>query len=424
MYDNGKEIIMLEKNERRDFLWNMIGSLVYAMSTVFMSYLTIRIVGEDKGGIFAIALTISQMLVYFGYFEMRNYQVTDSKDKYTFGQYFTTKIYTCMIMFLVSIGYILLKGYNSEKAMIVLLVCVLKLIDAFADVYESQFHKDGYLYLAGQSMCHRTLIMMAAYFVMLILTHNLILTMIITDVVAVICVYIFDIRIYKKYGDKICLCNIRTVLEIMKNCFPLFLGVFLWAYILSAPRLAVDKYMTSEYQSYYQAIFLPVSVINLFAGFLFRPMLITLTDLNEKREFKSFFTIIIKMLSCLVGITVVCLLGAYVLGIPVLSLMTGCDLTPYRGLLVFTIAAGGINAVAFVLYYILTIFRTKKLIMTGYILSALSIYILSDKMVRQSELFGASMSFFVAVCVLGLFFAGSIVAYVVKVRKSINQTVE
>lgn len=415
---------MLEKNERRDFLWNMIGSLVYAMSTVFMSYLTIRIVGEDKGGIFAIALTISQMLVYFGYFEMRNYQVTDSKDKYTFGQYFTTKIYTCMIMFLVSIGYILLKGYNSEKAMIVLLVCVLKLIDAFADVYESQFHKDGYLYLAGQSMCHRTLIMMAAYFVMLILTHNLILTMIITDVVAVICVYIFDIRIYKKYGDKICLCNIRTVLEIMKNCFPLFLGVFLWAYILSAPRLAVDKYMTSEYQSYYQAIFLPVSVINLFAGFLFRPMLITLTDLNEKREFKSFFTIIIKMLSCLVGITVVCLLGAYVLGIPVLSLMTGCDLTPYRGLLVFTIAAGGINAVAFVLYYILTIFRTKKLIMTGYILSALSIYILSDKMVRQSELFGASMSFFVAVCVLGLFFAGSIVAYVVKVRKSINQTVE
>lgn len=415
---------MLEKNERRDFLWNMIGSLVYAMSTVFMSYLTIRIVGEDKGGIFAIALTISQMLVYFGYFEMRNYQVTDSKDKYTFGQYFTTKIYTCMIMFLVSIGYILLKGYNSEKAMIVLLVCVLKLIDAFADVYESQFHKDGYLYLAGQSMCHRTLIMMAAYFVMLILTHNLILTMIITDVIAVICVYIFDIRIYKKYGDKICLCNIRTVLEIMKNCFPLFLGVFLWAYILSAPRLAVDKYMTSEYQSYYQAIFLPVSVINLFAGFLFRPMLITLTDLNEKREFKSFFTIIIKMLSCLVGITVVCLLGAYVLGIPVLSLMTGCDLSPYRGLLVFTIAAGGINAVAFVLYYILTIFRTKKLIMTGYILSALSIYILSDKMVRQSELFGASMSFFVAVCVLGLFFAGSIVAYVIKVRKSINQTVE
>ena len=31
---------MFEKNEKSDFLWNMIGSLVYAMSTVFMSYLT------------------------------------------------------------------------------------------------------------------------------------------------------------------------------------------------------------------------------------------------------------------------------------------------------------------------------------------------------------------------------------------------
>ena len=61
MYSSGKDIKMFEKNEKSDFLWNMIGSLVYAMSTVFMSYLTIRIVGEEKGGIFAIALTISQM---------------------------------------------------------------------------------------------------------------------------------------------------------------------------------------------------------------------------------------------------------------------------------------------------------------------------------------------------------------------------
>ena len=412
---------MFEKNEKSDFLWNMIGSLVYAMSTVFMSYLTIRIVGEEKGGIFAIALTISQMLVYFGYFEMRNYQVTASKNKYTFRQYFTTKIFTCFIMLLVSFGYVFFKGYDSEKTAIVLLVCVLKLIDAFADVYESQFHKDGYLYLAGKSMCHRTLIMMVVYFVMLVVTNNLIMTMIVSDLVAVVCVWFFDIRVYKKYGDKIYLCDFKTVMEIVKNCFPLFLGVFLWAYILSAPRLAVDKYMTNEYQSYYQAIFLPVSVINLFAGFLFRPMLITLTDLHEKRDFCKFFTIIMKMLGCLTGITVVCLLGAYLLGIPVLSLVTGCDLAPYRGLLVFTIAAGGINAVAFVLYYILTIFRTKKLIMTGYILSAVSIYFLSEELVKKSELFGASMSFFVAVCILGLFFAGSICAYVVKVKKSIPQ---
>ena len=210
----------------------------------------------------------------------------------------------------------------------------------------------------------------------------------------------------------------------MKNCFPLFLGVFLWAYILSAPRLAVDKYMSSEYQSYYQAIFLPVSVINLFAGFLFRPMLITLTDLNEKKEFKKFFAIIFNILSCLLGITVVCLIGAYLLGIPVLSIATGCELSAYRSLLVFTIAAGGINSVAFVLYYILTIFRTKKLIMTGYILSAISVYILSDRLVQQSELFGASMSFFVAVCVLGLFFAGSIIVYVLKVKKTIKQNIK
>lgn len=398
----------------------MIGSLVYAMSTVFLSYLTIRIVGEDKGGIFAIALTISQMLVYFGYFEMRNFQVTDSNNTYSFSQYFTTKIFTCTIMFVVSIGYVAVKGYNNEKSVIVILVCILKLVDAFADVYESQFHKDGYLYLAGQSMCHRTLIMMAVYFILLIVTKNIVITMVISDIVAIVCIFIFDVWVYRKLEGRVKLANISSIVQITKNCFPLFLGVFLWAYILSAPRLAVDKCMTNEYQSYYQAIFLPVSVINLFAGFLFRPMLVTLTNLHAERKLKDFFKIISKMIILLAVMTVLCLAGAYVLGIPVLSLATGCNLDKYKNLLLFTIAAGGINAIAFIFYYILTIFRTKKLIMTGYIISAVSIYFMSDKLVEKSGLFGASMSFFIAVSVLLIFFALSVIGFLLREKREVE----
>ena len=358
-----KAIIGNEPNSRSNFIWNMLGSLIYAMSTILMSYLTIRIIGEDMGGIFAIALTIAQMFVYIGYFEMRTYQVTDAKNEYTFGQYFTTKIYTCTLMLIVSVIYVFLKGYSSEKALIVLLVCILKLIDAFADVYESQFHKDGYLNIAGKSLAYRTTLMLIVYFPLLLATNNLVLTLIIIDIVAVIGVLVFDVWIYKDFGETYMEKKVITVVNILKNCFPLFAGVFLWTYILSASRLAVDSYMDNYYQAYYQAIFLPVSVINLFAGFLFRPMLTTLTDMYANRENKQFFKIIFKMITLLLIITVICLIGAYICGIPILSAATGCDLDKYKGLLLFTIFAGGINAVAFVLYYVLTIYREKVYIL-------------------------------------------------------------
>ena len=392
-----KAIIGKEPNNKSNFIWNMLGSLIYAMSTILMSYLTIRIVGENAGGIFAIALTIAQMLVYIGYFEMRTYQVTDAKDEYTFSQYFTTKIGTCILMFVVSVIYIWIRGYSQEKASIVMLVCILKLVDAFADVYESQFHKDGYLNIAGKSLAYRTTVMMIVYFTILIATRNLIMTLIVVDIVAVIGVLIFDVWIFKDFGETHLEKKIITLVNIIRNCFPLFVGVFLWTYILSASRLAVDSHMDSNYQAYYQAVFLPVSVINLFAGFLFRPMLTTLTELYANRENKKFFTIIAKMIAVLLILTVVCLVGAYICGIPVLSIATGCDLAPYKNLLLFTILAGGINAVAFVLYYVLTIYRAKISILVGYGLSALLAFFISPYMVKKSGLWGAAASYMLTV---------------------------
>ena len=404
-----KAIIGKEPDSKNNFIWNMLGSLIYAMSTILMSYLTIRIIGEDMGGVFAIALTIAQMLVYIGYFEMRTYQVTDAKNEYTFGQYFTTKICTCTLMFIVSVAYVLIKGYSSEKAFIVLLVCILKLVDAFADVYESQFHKDGYLNIAGKSLAYRTILMLIVYFSLLLLTENLVFTLAIVDIVAVVGVIIFDVWIYTDFGKTHLEKKIVTVVNILKDCFPLFLGVFLWTYILSASRLAVDSYMDNSYQAYYQAIFLPVSVINLFAGFLFRPMLTTLTEMYANRKNKEFFKIIFKMIALLFIITVICLIGAFICGIPILSIATGCDLAEYKELLLFTIFAGGINAIAFVLYYVLTIYREKMYILVGYGLSALLALYISPLMVKENGLWGASISYLITVLFMMCTFVVAIV---------------
>lgn len=41
--------------------------------------------------------------------------------------------------------------YNGEKCTILLLLVVYKVIDGYADVYESEFQRQGSLYLTGKS---------------------------------------------------------------------------------------------------------------------------------------------------------------------------------------------------------------------------------------------------------------------------------
>ena len=128
-------------SEKKNFLWNMLGSGIYAASSMLLSLLVIKIVGASQGGIFSIAITLSQMLVYIAYFETRTFQVTDSTNKYRFSEYHTTKIFLCLLMILVSVVYVLvIQRYYLEKAVIVLLVCLLRLQDGYADVYLSLIH--------------------------------------------------------------------------------------------------------------------------------------------------------------------------------------------------------------------------------------------------------------------------------------------
>ena len=398
-----------QPDDRQLFLWNMIGSGIYALSSMVLTYLTIRVVGADDGGIYAIGLTLAQMFIYIAYYEMRNFEVTDAKDLYTFTDYHVVKLINCIIMMLVSVGYIILKQYDFHKALVIALVCLYRMLDGYADVYEAQFHKDGRLDLAGKSMAYRTFVSVAVYFAILIATHNLVLALCGAVVSGIIGLIICDIMVYNVLDKIIFKLDISAMKGIWKDCFPLFVGMFLWTYLLSASRIAVDDVMTSEYQSYYQVLFMPVSVINLFAGFLIRPSLIPLTDNLKKHEFGKFWKTIGKILLELTGITVVCMIGAYLIGIPVLSIIVGCDLTKYRGLLTFLIFAGGFNAAAYTLYYVLTIYRDRISIILGFGISSVIAFLISKPLTRSYELSGAGWSYCISVIVLTLIFVVSII---------------
>ena len=110
------------------------------------------------------------------------------------------------------------------------------------------------------------------------------------------------------------------------------------------------------------------------------------------------------LLGMIGAFTAACMLGAFWLGIPVLSLISGCDLEEYRMLLVVLMVGGGVNSATFFMYYILTIMRKAKSILIGYSSAALITLITSNYLVKSIGLVGAAYSFVITVLYLFAFF--------------------
>ena len=140
--------------EKRNMSWNMIGSFLYALASMVLTIAVIQIVGEDEGGIFSFAYsTFGQHMFMVAYFGIRPFQITDTRRRFTFGEYLRLRLMTCGAALVAGLFYVTVinRDYAFVKAATVFLMVAYKVIDGFADAYEAEFQRDGRLYLTGKS---------------------------------------------------------------------------------------------------------------------------------------------------------------------------------------------------------------------------------------------------------------------------------
>lgn len=74
--------------EKENMIWNMTGSFFYAFASMVLSFLVLRIAGEEQGGIFSFGFsTVGQQMFLLAYFGIRPFHITDGTNQYRFGDY-------------------------------------------------------------------------------------------------------------------------------------------------------------------------------------------------------------------------------------------------------------------------------------------------------------------------------------------------
>lgn len=387
-------------DDKYKYIWFTMGTACFALATLVMTIVISRLLGETQAGMFSVGLSIAQWLVTIAYFEIRTFQVTDVRNEYSFKYYMTLRILMCIITFLASIVYVVFNNYDIQKVIIILLVCLYKISDSIADTFEGEFQKEDRIDISGKSEFYRVFFSILVLVIAVAVSKNLILSLIIMNVVAYGMIVLLDISIAVKRVSVRMTGDMKRLWKLVKMCIPLAVSTFLSTYIINSSKLSVDRVLGDEAQLYYTAVFMPNMVINLFSGIIFKPMQTAMAVNYYEKKYKNFWHIISKMILIITGFTFVCEVGAYVLGIPVLSWLYGVNLKEYKLTLLLLLLCGGINAINIIFYYVLAIMRKQKYMTILYIIVCLVSFLIMDTMTGKMGLMGASLGYLILVSLL------------------------
>lgn len=408
--------------KRSAYIWNAINAMLSACQCPVILMVINRTNNVNDAGVFSIAFAVASLMLYIGLYGLRRFQASDVLEKYTFRQYHGMRFITCAVMIVVSLGYciygMIFRDYSLDKFMIIFIVCMLKVIQAYSDVVHGRMQQKDRLDIATKCSSVRYVMEVLTYCLVLVLTHDLLVASIICLAVSVIVLFLTTINAGKEY------CQYKP--ELKKNemkmltieAFPLFASLFLNMYISNAPKYAIDAYLTDQIQALYNFIFMPAFMVGLLANFIFNPILTSYAELWQskiKRNVKRLIKLIKRQCVIVLGLTALGLLIAYTIGIPVLSIVFGVDLTEYKNELCIVMLGGGMLAYSTFFSTVVTIIRLQRPMFICYGACALAAYLLSGAFVKHGGIMGAVIMYGVIMSLLSvmLFF---IMLYGIKKR--------
>lgn len=418
-------IIGSDKNiKKKTYIWTMVASLVNASESIIVLMLATRFTDLESAGILTISFTVANLLMCLGKFGMRNFQATDVKKEYEFGDYFGSRLFTMLLMFF-GIGIYLIYGYfandySTKKIWIILFICLMYAAEAFEEVYWASYQNKQRMDVGTKMFAIRWMIAIVTLSATLVISRNAILASCLGAIINWVVLFLMivatkSLRINDRMGFRI-----RKIGQLLRKCFPLCLSSLMLYYVNNASKYAIDACLNDEVQACYGFVAMPNFVIGLVNTIIYQPMLVTMSEEWNSSDIKKFSKRIKRQGFIILGLAIACILGAWLLGVPVLSWLYHTDLKDYKLELIILMCSGMCTAFSGFFMAILTTMRKVKGILFGYLFVALTAIICSNPIVRAYGTIGAAISNVVWTFLVAVNFGCQILYAIKKKRRELT----
>ncbi|MCJ0537162.1 lipopolysaccharide biosynthesis protein [Enterococcus cecorum] len=393
-------------NSIMNTLWYPLGMMMFSASSIILLIFITRFFGSVDSGIFAISWAVCQQMYSLGLFGTRNYQIADVENKFSFSQYYSSKFFSAILMLIGCIIYGLVLKLSWPKLLMSFLLTFLMIGEVFADVFAGHLQKMDRNAQIGKSYFFRILLYDLLFIFICLLSNNIFLAIIFSTIVSFSWIWIVDYYYIVKDENSKNKEKVHLTISfknVLIECIPILLSAFLTNFIINIPKNAIELYSTNQLQAVYNILFTPTSIIALVSSIIFMPMYTKISQDWYKKRYKDFLKKITNVVIFICLFTIVVLIIAYFLGIPVLSFVYNVELAKYKFQFLLLVLSGGIVSISWLLVYLLTVFNRQILLVYIYGFVSVVSNLLTNYFVKEAVIEGASFSYFLSTLLINLF---------------------
>ena len=389
---------------KKNFIWNTIGSTVNAFTSLFYMIIVTRLNGVDVSGIFTFAFTFACLVQVIGNYFGRSYQVTNIDDNICDSDFLYNRFFTTFFMVLFTLVFVFYKGYSEYKIIVILLLVLFRLIESFGEILYGFIQKNNRLYQVGISMFLKGVFSIILFLLFDLITKNLFVAIISISAVNLLIILLYDIRNAKKANLVFKKFNKDNFYKLLFGGFFIFVFTFLTQYVLNASKYSIDNFLFDKDQTIYGIILMPATAMVLCAQFLVQPFLTKVAELLKNKKIKDLSILTFKISFYVFIVGLFALIFCYFLGIPILEFIYGIKLFDYKISLLLIIAGSIFFGLSYVFSNVLIALRKNFVQAIIYIVVSIIAFVISDVLVLKLGVLGASLSYLISMFILCLLY--------------------
>lgn len=376
--------------ERSAVIWNAASACISSFQTMLLLMAVTRFGPAEHSGAFVMAFTAANLFMNLGKFGMRQYQVTDAGNSYTWREYASSRVFSVALM-AAGLGVYLLwgllwNGYTAEKAAVIALITFYRGVDAAEDVLHGRMQQQGRLDAAAKVLTIRSAAFMAGFAILYLITKNLVLTCAVNAAVTLALSVALNRAAMGALGPEAARDADRRTGGIpwglIRDCLPLCLTMVTYMYLSNAPKYIIDGIVSDAAQTRFNIVMMPAFVCSLLCSFIFNPLLRRIGVLWQEGKTGELRGLVRRLALVPTAVDAALLLGGWFLGIPLLSLVYQVDLDGYRTTLMIFLLSSGVIAMLNLFVALLTAMRKQRWLLWTYAAASLILLALGRPLLK------------------------------------------
>lgn len=314
-------------------IYNTAGSLINGLCLWLTTLVVVRFSADYvSAGIWQLSISVTNVFSMVAGFNLSAYLVSDTREEFTSGQYVGAQLIACAASAVLCIGYSLLCAYRGEQLLSITLYMFCLALNAFASLLHGFCQRHYRMDYAGISNALRGVLGLLAFAALLRLTGQVFWAAAGMTCAALAVLLFYDRRNARQFAP------LRPVfcardLSLLYVCLPTVLAAAAFIAVSTVPRQLLQSLHGEEALGYYATVATPVVVVQTLALSIFAPLLRDLAVYYHQKEFGKIRRILTKLLLAVAALTVCALLGAYLLGETLWTLVYGESIRSYCYLL-------------------------------------------------------------------------------------------